>query len=428
MKYVLLAVALVFPACGDDTGTQASGGSGGTAGHGGSGGGAGIDAPAIDAPIDAPAGMLHEGDPCGQMPGGFDAGTYPGACMPGLLCCLDKQQLGARHCRQPPAPNDAGIGTGQCLLPDLQLDQNRLRSEVGISEAYFSQTSCSVVEGCVGGQGKRRLLHFAVMTPNMGDLDMYLGVPDPNNPIFQYSACHNHYHFNGYALYQVLDSSGNVVVTGRKRAFCLEDFERQSNPPLGVPARAQYDCSNQGISMGWADTYYNGLSCQFMDLTGLPAGHYTLKVTINPDRILEELSYDNNDGTVEFDLAAEPQSPSDPCNGTFPAGTVPDHEPRECGWTDGGTFSCTAGQTVTVGCGGTMCSQTTCTGDPILRVCDASGACTFGNALAHNDDCSNNNRCSLIPSFTCPASGMYKVYYAPFTEGDAVTCNVTHNP
>src|SRR5690242_7021821 len=155
-----------------------------------------------------------------------------------------------------------------------------------------------------------------------------------------------------------------------------------------------------------------------MDLTGLAAGHYTLKVTINPDRILEELSYDNNAGTVEFDLGPEPTSPSDPCNGTFSAGTVPDHEPRECGWTDGGTFSCTAGQQVTVGCGNTQCSMTTCTGDPILRVCDAASAtCTFGNALAHNDDCSNNNRCS-VASFTCPASGMYHVYSAPFTVGD----------
>jgi lysyl oxidase len=426
MRQLLLVFALIFPACGDDSGS-ATGGTGGTSGSGGSGGSS-IDAPVVDAPApDGPPGTLGNGDPCGAMPG-TDGGVFPGDCMPGLLCCLDGQQLGAHHCRPPAPTNDAGIGTGQCALPDLMLDQDRLRAEVGISEAYFSSTSCSVVEGCVAADGKRRLLHFSVVTPNMGDADMYLGRPSANNPIFQYSQCHNHYHFAGYALYEVLDGSGNVVVTGRKRAFCLEDFERQSNPPLGGPARAQYDCSDQGISMGWADTYYNGLSCQFMDLSGLAAGHYTLRVTINPDRILEELSYDNNAGTVEFDLSSEPQVPSDPCNGSFTAGTVPDHEPRECGWTDGGTFSCTAGQQVQVGCGGTTCGAATCTGDPILRVCDAANAsCTFGTALAHNDDCSNGNRCSLV-TFTCPASGMYKVYSAPFTLGDAVTCNITHNP
>ena len=98
MRYVLVAVALLFPACGDDTGSKASGGSGGTSGSGGSGGGGGIDAPVVDAPApDAPNGMLHQGDPCGRMPG-LDGGVIPGDCMPGLLCCLDASAPASARC------------------------------------------------------------------------------------------------------------------------------------------------------------------------------------------------------------------------------------------------------------------------------------------------------------------------------------------
>jgi hypothetical protein len=177
MRYLLILLALFVSACGDDSGI-ASGGSGGGS----------IDAPVPDAPLppDAPidaAVILQMGDPCGAIPGS-DGGVYAGTCMPGLLCCLDGQQLGAHHCRPPASTNDAGIGAGQCGLPDLVLDEERLRTEIGISMASFSATGCSVVEGCVNAAGARRLLHFSVVTPNVGTADLYLGVPSPSNPIF----------------------------------------------------------------------------------------------------------------------------------------------------------------------------------------------------------------------------------------------------
>jgi hypothetical protein len=342
------------------------------------------------------------------------------------------RQLQQHTCVAIPPGNDAGIGVGQCALPDLTLDQDRLTNELGVGMTNFSAQGCSVMEGCVTGPGLRRLLHFSVMTPNIGTADMYLGPASSSNPIFQYSPCHMHYHFNGYALYRVLDQNGNPVLEGRKRAFCLEDFERQTNPPLGGPRSAQYDCSDQGISMGWADTYYNGLTCQFMDITDLPPGHYTLEVVVNPDHILEELRYDNNRATVPFDLGPAPQSPTDPCNGTFSSGQVADLS-RECGWTDGGTFTCTPGQSVSVGCGAS-CGLGSCTGDTMIRVCDAdspdggvASACLEADAIGENDDCSGSSTCSKV-TFTCPASGHYRALYSPYQTGDAITCTLAHSP
>jgi len=399
-----LAIALSFclTACGDDNHpTQPPPpGSGGTALPPDAGP---PDAPPPDAPT------LPQGSPCS-----FDGGL---ACGAGLLCCQTCCTPGAPVCKAPPS-NDAGIGIHECPLPDLALDQDRLRAELGIGTATFSAQGCSVQEGCVAAAGMRRLLHFSVVTPNVGTADLYLGDPSRNPALFVYSACHMHYHFQGYALYRLLDQQGTEVLTGRKRAFCLEDFERQRNPPLGGPRNAQYDCSNQGISMGWADTYYNGLQCQFLDVTDVPPGTYTLEVTINPDHILPELRYDNNVGTVTFTLPAATTLQTDPCTGSV---TGPS---RECGWSSGGTFACTAGQSVRVGCG---CGLGSCTGDTMIRICSGTGLCTALDALGQNDDCGGGSTCSLA-SFTCPASGQYTVLYGPYTTGDSATCTLAHSP
>jgi hypothetical protein len=177
----------------------------------------------------------------------------------------------------------------QVLLPDLTIDDARLLASVVFRTRTFKSTDCAVQEGCVNGAGKRTLMRFDVATPNIGDADLVLGSPI-NNPLFVYSQCHGHYHFSGYAKYELLNSSGSIVLTGRKQAFCLEDFER-FDPNAGP---AKFTCSNQGISVGWQDTYGSYLDCQWLDITGIPPGNYRLQVTINPEGILTESDYNNN--------------------------------------------------------------------------------------------------------------------------------------
>jgi len=38
--------------------------------------------------------------------------------------------------------------------------------------------------------------------------------------------------------------------------------------------------------------------CQWLDITDVAPGAYSLRVTINPDRVLTESNYDNNETTV----------------------------------------------------------------------------------------------------------------------------------
>ena len=99
-----------------------------------------------------------------------------------------------------------------------------------------------------------------------------------------------HHHVIGYARFDLLDATGGIVVTGRKQAFCLEDDEQI------VPGDAShhYKCNLQGISAGWADVYASDLACQWIDVTDVPAGTYTLRVEIDPDAMFPDEDRSNN--------------------------------------------------------------------------------------------------------------------------------------
>src|SRR2546426_104462 len=168
--------------------------------------------------------------------------------------------------------------TQTVALPDLTIDSARLGASVDFKTKVFSSTDCAVLEGCVSGKGKRLLLRFDVATPNIGAADLVLGRPQDHPEYFEFSPCHGHYHFSGYARYELLTARGANVVTGRKQAFCLEDFA----PYSSTAGPAKFTCAYQGISIGWQDVYGKYLDCQWLDVTDVPGGKYLLRVTINP--------------------------------------------------------------------------------------------------------------------------------------------------
>lgn len=67
---------------------------------------------------------------------------------------------------------------------------------------------------------------------------------------------------------------------GMKASFCLEDNDCDSRvDPV-------YDCENygdQGITPGCKDIYHANIDCQWLDVTELPIGTYTFKISINPE-------------------------------------------------------------------------------------------------------------------------------------------------
>lgn len=172
--------------------------------------------------------------------------------------------------------------------PDLSVDPKRFVSQMEIVDRYFDATSCELQEGSIGGPGYRRLLRFDTVLINSGDGDLKVGSPtDPTNPYhsaFVFSPCHNHYHISGFSDYELLNSSGQPAALGHKQAFCLEDLLKYSNDNKS----SGYVCANQGITTGWADWYFKQLSGQWIDITGVPEGDYTVYVRINAAGTFDE--------------------------------------------------------------------------------------------------------------------------------------------
>ncbi len=186
--------------------------------------------------------------------------------------------------------------TAQAGLPDLSVDGDALKSSVDLQWRFFRFKNCAVFEECAL-PGFRKVMRFTVVTPNLGDADLVLGDPEQNTELFEFSPCHGHYHLKGYAEYALLrdDEERMTVLIGRKQAFCMTDsfpYTDHAGP------RPKYHCEFQGLSVGWADIYGRDLDCQWLDVTGLSAGKYLLRVTVNPEFRLVESDYENNAATI----------------------------------------------------------------------------------------------------------------------------------
>lgn len=324
-------------------------------------------------------------------------------CAAGQVCC----NAGFLGTCQALAPGAA------CPLPDLTVSAEAAQQSLTINQEFFPADSCAIEEGCVDEAGTRRLLRFSTMTPNIGESDLILGDPTTSAG-FEFASCHGHFHFEGYARYELVDSVGAVVATGHKQAFCLLDSTPVGLP--GAPVQPRFHCGFQGLTRGWADIYDAALDCQWVDITDVPDGDYLLRISINPDEIIEESNYDNNTAEVPVTIGAPlPVDPLQTC--ALPTTGVQ----RECGWVfadgfEGGT-SCAPGELLSLSCGCT--TPGTCSGDPMLRVCEGSEACGLEAALAAVDDA-----CGLCPQvqFECPPSGVFSLLSASFSSDQPFVC------
>jgi hypothetical protein len=200
------------------------------------------------------------------------------------------------------------------LLPDLVPDAVRLKESLLIEEVDFDSFSCALHEGCVSGTGRRRLLRLDTTTVNQGNADLVLKDPTMNPHEFTFGRCHNHYHFQGYSQFQLLTLEGEVVASGHKQGYCMQDSTRQSNlPGPRVRCRAEYFCENPGISMGWSDVYGNDIDCQWVDITDIAAGEYLLRMELNVERRFLESTTENNVAAVKVTVppmgGTEPETP-----------------------------------------------------------------------------------------------------------------------
>ncbi|XP_074597617.1 lysyl oxidase homolog 3-like [Brevipalpus obovatus] len=198
----------------------------------------------------------------------------------------------------------ANIASVICVreLPDLVPDEKELEKSVYLEDRPHLFLQCAMEENCLSSKAyetnrnrlswfaeTRRLLRFTAKVGNFGTAD-FLPFLEKSN--WEWHSCHRHYHsMEIFAHFDIIDHNNRKVAEGHKASFCLEDNECIHG------SRAKYSCANygdQGISVGCIDTYKNNIDCQWIDITDVVPGIYTLKVSINPEFKVSELSFDNN--------------------------------------------------------------------------------------------------------------------------------------
>ena len=119
-------------------------------------------------------------------------------------------------------------------------------------------------------------------------------------------SCHNHYHsMETFVEYDLLNTAtGEKVAEGHKASFCLED----STCAHGANTHFRCYLGNQGISVNCGDLYGNYLDCQWIDITGVPGGEYTVRQRVNPQRLVAESDYKNNEIACKISLQSNQYS------------------------------------------------------------------------------------------------------------------------
>jgi hypothetical protein len=223
--------------------------------------------------------------------------------------------------------------------PDLLVDDLQLAVGAQTVEPWF-EDDCAVQEGATEA-GLRQMLRFTFTSPNLGLGDLIVGDPSDRPELFEYHPCHDHLHFKEYADYRLwvpekhaaweayrvanpdvtaeeaLAANPEIaegLVFGDKAGFCVIDIapagpSLRHEPVVPDPDGKYVDCdANQGISVGWADTYDVTLDGQWIDVTNVAPGAYVLEAEVNAEHVYEEMDYSNNRAFVPAVVAPGPSN------------------------------------------------------------------------------------------------------------------------
>jgi hypothetical protein len=117
---------------------------------------------------------------------------------------------------------------------------------------------------------------------------------------------HNHWHFEQFARYTLLNAATSTAVTSHKQGFCIapsdavdlllphatwQPSELGLQGQCGSPTALWVD---EQMPPGWGDTYIQEVAGQSFDITHVPNGTYYVQVTANPERVLHETTTRNN--------------------------------------------------------------------------------------------------------------------------------------
>ena len=218
---------------------------------------------------------------------------------------------------------DVPATDGDQMLPDIVTFapvQLRIGDCDPYEETEQAATRCLRLGNAVGNTGDGPLQvvlppeQGALAAADLGSFDQAIRLRDggvERRPVgnADIHLTHGHFHYDGFArfsLYAYDEATGlrgDVAAEHHKSGFCFLDWGemegRDRRPAEG--GRADTDCLvpsaegwTMGVSEGWFDFYWAGLTDQYIDIAGVPDGTYELVSTADwSDSLLEVDETDN---------------------------------------------------------------------------------------------------------------------------------------
>ncbi len=117
---------------------------------------------------------------------------------------------------------------------------------------------------------------------------------------------HDHWHFEQFARYQLLDSAKNLAVRSHKVGFCIAPSDPVNllaphsvwqPPSIGFGGACGSPTAlwvQEMMPVGWGDTYLQSVAGQAFDITSVPNGTYYIEIIANPQHVLQESNIRND--------------------------------------------------------------------------------------------------------------------------------------
>jgi hypothetical protein len=111
---------------------------------------------------------------------------------------------------------------------------------------------------------------------------------------FHHGGGHNHWHMRQLVEFSLVDASGSEVVLSKKQSFCIAptdavDLSVEGADYVPWSLRLSSRCGSsesiwvrEALAAGWADTYFQSVSGQALNVTNVPNGWYYVRLEMNP--------------------------------------------------------------------------------------------------------------------------------------------------
>ncbi|RYB91095.1 hypothetical protein EUA93_19405 [Nocardioides oleivorans] len=213
-----------------------------------------------------------------------------------------------RYGRPGARPTEKAGGSAAGAVPDLRslpafgIELNRKATTLRFSATVWNAGSSPLV---IDGFRRR--------DAEVMDAYQYFFDTDGNQTGYQqvgtmefHHANHNHWHFEDFARYDLLDANKKYVSKSRKQSFCLANTDAVDYTVPGADWQPENTdlataCGDEGalsirevLASGSGDTYAQYRAGQAFKIGDLPNGVYYIRVEGNPERNLTESDTTNN--------------------------------------------------------------------------------------------------------------------------------------